>query len=328
MSNQKIYRENFDDEKPQDWELERGWIVRHGKLIGRGHTWATYSVGKWRNFRFSFRLWIMEKSIVHVNCRLSDKGRYFIGFHGSGLYLSKEAPMGTFNENLARSRVPHGSNRWYNIEIVADGSRIKVAVNGEVELDYIDPEPLLSGTIAFETLKNSLAKVDDLTVIDLAQEPIEPIVKFTEGTTLEFQPRGAPPQSFPRNPTKEAKQWNKMISKKYAEIIDINAGEEKTFEIELEGPAIIFVKVYSYASEPEQLSAQLSQEGNEQPLWIVKSINLRESIGLIRDRIEITKDMLSEGTRFLFKLINRANELVSSEVSIGTVDLWINDTPG
>jgi hypothetical protein len=91
--------------------------------------------------------------------------RYFIGFREGGLYLSKQDRLGNFFEGLAESSVSRGLNKWYNIEIIGEGPLIQVFVDEKLELDYTDPEPLLSGSIAFETLEGGVAQVDDIIVI-------------------------------------------------------------------------------------------------------------------------------------------------------------------
>lgn len=159
-----LYEENFNDNQAQDWELDHGWTVTEGILSGRGHDeWARYTAGEWSDYRVNFRLRLLEEgSEINLNYRLSEKGRYFIGFHEGGLSLSKEDPWGTFHENLAKSSVSNRYYEWHNVEIIGEGPRIQVAVDDKLELDYTDPEPLLSGTIAFETFGGAVAQVDDI----------------------------------------------------------------------------------------------------------------------------------------------------------------------
>ena len=161
-----FYEENFNDNQAQDWELEPGWTVTEGMLSGSGHAWTTYDPGhEWSDYRVNFRLLLEEGSNIHLNYRLSENGRYYINFpNEGGLALSKEASWGTFHGFLTKSSISYGYNEWHNIEIIGEGPRIQVVVDGKLELDYTDPEPLLSGTIAFETLESAVAQVDDIIV--------------------------------------------------------------------------------------------------------------------------------------------------------------------
>ncbi len=170
-----LYREDFNDRQAQGWEL--GWRISAERarvtavnyvLFGIEHYWARYAQVDWQDTRVRFRLSLEEaNSVIHLNYRLSERGRYYIGFYGGGLYLSKESPWGTFRERLASSRVPHSYFTWHIVEIVGAGPLIQVIVDGRPELDYTDPEPLLSGTIAFETLEGTTAQVDDIIVLGL-----------------------------------------------------------------------------------------------------------------------------------------------------------------
>lgn len=90
------------------------------------------------------------------------------------------------------------------------------------------------------------------------KKPTEPVVEYREGKVLETQPRGAPHPNIPRNPIKEAKHWSEMWSMKYAEIYEINPGEEKNFPIELTNPSTIFVNsIGKFFSCPRRRFAEL-----------------------------------------------------------------------
>lgn len=154
------------------------------------------------------------------------------------------------------------------------------------------------------------------------KKPIEPIkpIRYTEGKILEPQPRGAPDPRLPLNPAKTPKQYNEMFSMEYADVFDIDPRKGKDFSIELAEPSLIFIKVYSYGDEKGGLSAELYQEGREQPVWTTEAIMLQESVGFISDQVEITGDMVVAGTSWTIKLLNSADQAVSTEVWIGTVD--------
>ena len=162
-----LYAENFDDYRAQDWQLEPGWTVtKDGVLKGEGHQWARYKDVDWQDYRVQFQLRIVEaESRIHLNYRVSQEGRYYIGFYAGGLYLSKEAPWGTFYEFLDRSDSQYSVEDWHEVEIIGEGPGIQVFVDGELELFYTDPEPILSGTISFETLDDGdIFEVDDIVV--------------------------------------------------------------------------------------------------------------------------------------------------------------------
>lgn len=176
-----LYQKDFDD--AQDWELEPGWqVVRDGDnhvLAGEGHQWARPDFGYDSDFRVRFRLKLLQGRI-HLVYRLNNTGRYFIGFHESGTYLSKQYWPDTFVDGLAGSATPHPLGVWHDIEIAGQGARLRLVVNGQVEWEYTDPEPLLNGSFAFETLDDSLAYVDDILVYGPAPTPTPtPDKRFT-----------------------------------------------------------------------------------------------------------------------------------------------------
>jgi len=158
-----LYEEHFERGQTRLWELDPGWEVADGMLRGEGHRWARPSVGPWEDFRVQFRLNLQEGGI-HLVYRLNDAGRYFIGFDEEGSYLHKQYWPDTFPPALARSSTPRALGLWRQIEITGQGPHLTLAVDGQIEWEHTDPDPLLGGTFAFETLDDSVALIDDIVV--------------------------------------------------------------------------------------------------------------------------------------------------------------------
>jgi photosystem II stability/assembly factor-like uncharacterized protein len=175
-----LFEENFEDVQTPDWDLESGWFVTENMLKGSGHTWARPSVGPWQNFRLQFRL-NLQQGPIHIVYRLNDTGRYFIGFHEGGSYLKKQYWPDTFIDLLNRPDKPHRLGRWHEIEIAGEGPQLRFLVDGELEWQYTDPNPLLAGSFAFETLEDSIAYIDDIRVFGQAPD-----------TSLEWVRTGGP----------------------------------------------------------------------------------------------------------------------------------------
>jgi photosystem II stability/assembly factor-like uncharacterized protein len=165
-----LYQENFDDGLAQKWELEQGWAVSEGSLCGQGHQWARYTEGTWQDFRVLFRV-RLDRGTVHLNYRVSGTRRYFIGFHQGGLYLSKQTGPDTFSDNLAEAVATYNLGQWYQVEIAGQGGHLQIKVDGTVAMDYTDADPLTQGGIAFETLEDSQACLDDILVYGPAPTP-------------------------------------------------------------------------------------------------------------------------------------------------------------
>jgi photosystem II stability/assembly factor-like uncharacterized protein len=149
--------------------LEDGWVVTEGMLRGAGHSWASPSVGPWQDFRLQFRL-NLQHGRIHLIYRLNDKGRYFIGFHEDGSYLNKQYWPETFIDLLVQEVITRDLDRWYEIEIVGSGPNLQFLVDGELEWEYTDADPLNGGTFAFETLEDSAANIDDIHVFGQAPD--------------------------------------------------------------------------------------------------------------------------------------------------------------
>ncbi|HUV64475.1 MAG TPA: hypothetical protein VMW24_11300 [Sedimentisphaerales bacterium] len=165
-----LYEEDFEDGQAQDWELEPGWLVGEGMLTGQGHKWAWPHVGPWQDFRLQFRL-NLQQGTVHLVYRLNDTGRYFIGFHQEGSYLKKQYWPETFIDLLEHPVELRDLGRWHQIEIAGEGPQLRFSVDGELEWQYADPNPLQGGSFAFETLDGSVAQIDDIRVLGRPSSP-------------------------------------------------------------------------------------------------------------------------------------------------------------
>ena len=158
-----LFEEDFEDGLDQPWELEPGWVVTDGMLRGQGHRWAQPTAGPWQDFRPTFRL-RLQQGIIHLVYRLNDTGRYFIAFHEDGSYLKKQYWPDTFVDLLDRPGTLRDPDRWYDIEIAGAGAHLSFFVDGVLEWEYTDPDPLGAGSFAFETLDDSVAYIDDVRV--------------------------------------------------------------------------------------------------------------------------------------------------------------------
>lgn len=185
------YSQNFEGEIA-GWELDPGWELirpRRGSrcLRGQGHTWARYTGGSWGDSTLALRL-RLARGTVHLNYRVEGPRRYFVGVHAAGVRLSKQTGPETFFNGLARAERRIPADRFVPIEISGDGGRIRVRVAKDLVIDYADREPLLRGGIAFETLEDSEAYIDDVTVT--GRGAVLPEGPAPEPTSGEIPPAG------------------------------------------------------------------------------------------------------------------------------------------
>ena len=178
----QIYQEDFQDGEAQGWSLESGWRLVQDKaawfLEGSGHAWARSGVTLGDSFRLILRVRLVLGR-VHLVVRNNDVGRYFIGVDSSGSDLNRQEWPSTFHNGLATSSRNHAPNTWHTVEVIGEGAGLRVLVDGNEELRYTDPSPLLGGTFAVEALDGSLVQVDDVALYDLAAGAIATSVTST-----------------------------------------------------------------------------------------------------------------------------------------------------
>ncbi len=171
-----LFCENFENGQAQDWKLDTAWRVEESGgdhfLSGSGHKWATLDNHSWSDYRVQFRVRLLQGGLA-LNYRITRAPvgitRYYIGFMEDGLSLSKSMIDGNAKD-LVSVQASHPLNIWHKVEIAGRGGHIQVLVNGQVELDHTDPDPLPSGSIAFESWEDSSAQIDDIEVLP-ATEP-------------------------------------------------------------------------------------------------------------------------------------------------------------
>ena len=187
------YCENFNDGLAQDWQLDPGWSIQNDGsnqvLGGRGHTFATLWKYSWSDYQVGFRLRLFSGTI-HLNYRLlpgdNNLIRYLIGFQEGGLYLTRQVNDQFID--LTKTQARHSLNDWHTVAIAGWGGHLRVYVDGKLELEYVDSDPITQGSIAFETLDNSSAQIDDIEVTGSGPEP----TVVQQGAAPE-QPSGANP---------------------------------------------------------------------------------------------------------------------------------------
>jgi hypothetical protein len=178
--NSPPYKEDFNNGQAQGWDLkwdlqqQEGWrILREGGnyvlngASGADGYFARYTKQSWQDFRMRFRLRLLSRtSTVHFNYRLSNKGRYYIGFQAGQLYLSKDHfTRDVKNKGLQVRSITLKPSTWHIVEIAAEGPHIQVFVDGKDEFNYTDLAPLLvGGAIAFEITPNAVVEIDDIVI--------------------------------------------------------------------------------------------------------------------------------------------------------------------
>ena len=183
----KIYREDFNDGTAQGWNLEPGWrVVKKGLdddrqnyvLQGNGHSWARNIEQRWGEGQFILRFnLIYLAGGVHVNVHVNGPDRYYIGFRTEKdqllVYLYRQRGEIPPTAALFENRIDFNFRIKHRLEIVTENGNIQVMMEGYrmPVLSYHDPEPLKPGIIAFETLEDSIATIDNIEAIGPSSIP-------------------------------------------------------------------------------------------------------------------------------------------------------------
>lgn len=163
-----LFSDNLDSGST-NWSMDDGWrldnIDGNSVLIGSGHKWARLNGNSWDNYALKAKFKV-SKGTIHINYRHSDTSegpqRYFIGIGNSAVYLSKQ--RGNEFNDLARAPLEL-DNGWHEIEIRAYGDILNVLIDNNLVVLYKDSDsPISAGGIAFETLDDSEALIDDIAV--------------------------------------------------------------------------------------------------------------------------------------------------------------------
>jgi hypothetical protein len=155
-----LFFDSFEDGDTQGWEfwntqgltLKESWpvIQEDSRYVMQSieQQWANAGTSNWDDYTLQARVNFIEEG-VHINFRICNEGRYFFGFYKDFLILHKEIEHEV--TTLQQSWQPHNLNQWHDLRVEVEGSNIRVYVDGVLEIDYTDSEPLLNGNIAFES---------------------------------------------------------------------------------------------------------------------------------------------------------------------------------
>lgn len=278
------YQESFDQEQAAGWNLDTGtWQLGGGLLTGRGHGWATYTRGNWDNMTLSFTLRGLTGTL-HASILLADgPSRYLVGLQNLGdsihVYLERQDGPNTFSGQLAGADFSFSREdfKLYGllVQITADGPNVRVRLNGETVIEYDDPNRLPGGTIAFETLDNSLAAVDDVSVEPIFQEPPrgECDLTITGAEAVDFLPGSviiifrieiinqgeapSPPVALVLRDEGEQAFGTTTVD-------GMNSGESRSVEVRMEAPDSWWDTTHSFIVilDPDSVAPESNRENN------------------------------------------------------------------
>lgn len=165
--------DDFEDDVADGWKTPSNWAVVEEDdslaLAGREHSFAVLETGEnWADYVLRFRAKLMHGR-AHLCFRFTFDGpRYLISWGEEDLRMHlTEAQHFEDLAHLASGTGVYDLGVWHEVEIRAEGFSIQVYVDGILEIEHEDADPILSGTIAFEPLDDSLLYIDDVEVLAL-----------------------------------------------------------------------------------------------------------------------------------------------------------------
>ena len=171
------FYDDFEDGNTEGWRITdvQGqssatvWTViqenNNHVFQGTSHSWANAGSRSWGDYTFTAKIKLLEGG-VQANVRVCNEGRYFIGIFTNRMYFCKQFDnWSQFTNSLVSIPGAINSNQWFDLKIEVKGANIKIYIDDNLLANYTDPEPLLQGAIAFETLDGSRVLIDDVRVV-------------------------------------------------------------------------------------------------------------------------------------------------------------------
>jgi hypothetical protein len=172
-----LLRTDFAQGDTQGWELEQGWrMTPAAGLQGQEHIWARAGSPLWADYTVRMRLSIAQGG-VHLNLRLSNQGRYYLGlWPGNRVYLARSlagGPGGQFvHEELKQApfrRLKSGAPT--TVTAVVSGNTVRLYVDALLILEYADQQTAPPGRIGIEPLEGTKLLVSSVEVLQGAAPP-------------------------------------------------------------------------------------------------------------------------------------------------------------
>ena len=161
-----LFQDDFQDGQPDNWQLVSTWYVQQSGDIyvfgGAGKGGAYVPAGaSWSGYAFETDA-VLNNGSLNLSFNYTQAGRYLLQLREDGLFLVKEQPVDNYLVLAHTGPVPVGE--WHSLGIKTKDGRVQVFVDGQLWIDFSDPDPISIGTIAVGTMDGSMASVDNVLV--------------------------------------------------------------------------------------------------------------------------------------------------------------------
>jgi hypothetical protein len=175
-----IYCEDFENGRADDRNLEPGWEVVESSdnhhLQGSENSYAFLQHTGWADYRLRFRFKLDQGRLqLYFRYLPEEMQWYIVGNTETGIFYLVRID-GEETVNLANSQSVFIGHVWHDAEIIGEGRKIQVYMDGTLLLEYEDEYPVLQGTIVFEPLADSQVQIDDIEIWPVYVEFSEPMI--------------------------------------------------------------------------------------------------------------------------------------------------------
>jgi photosystem II stability/assembly factor-like uncharacterized protein len=183
-----LYSNNFADGTADGWGVSLlddqavGWSIQTDSgnyvFVGQGNSLASLMSGRWSDFSYKVQVKLSEGYLT-LEYRVGECAGYYIGLQATGVDLGR-SPTCAPPANLVHVAGSYDPAQWYTVEIVGIGGHLQVSVNGALQIDFTDSNPIPFGSIGMQTQPGAVAEVASIEVMG-PPEPPQPVWKKTGG---------------------------------------------------------------------------------------------------------------------------------------------------
>jgi Domain of Unknown Function (DUF1080) len=122
---------------------------------------------KWNNYRATMKIRSTDDDAIGVMFRYQDNENYYrFSWYPQEKFRRLEKRVGGIFKVLAHDWVPYRQGQTYSLQIVAQGSALKILIDGKTIFSVTDTS-LAEGTIGLYSYYNTGSSFDDIVVEDL-----------------------------------------------------------------------------------------------------------------------------------------------------------------
>jgi hypothetical protein len=158
-----------DQAGPSSWSAATGAFVQSSNISG---TYALFTRGSWQDYRVTLKMRSADNDRIGVMFRFQDSDNYYRFLSGQGSVgrrlVKREKGV---DKIIAQDSVSHIAGKNYSVEIVAQGSSLKVNIDGKYVFSVID-QSFKAGTIGLYSYWNKGSIFDDVLVEELPTKTV------------------------------------------------------------------------------------------------------------------------------------------------------------